>query len=247
MLRRRNHFGLGANGTTLCDSAILYGCFAAALTLVFGHEHFHSHIIARLQPLRAFLMIYAVMFLLLAASMQQFFERDSSPSSMRHYTCYAMIPILLATALGMFVTQRIEFPESAHIDLPWLMQQSRNPWVRAFFWCRDNTPQNALFALEAHYITTPGEDAQTFRAIAERSVLPDFSKDGGEAAISPRLAEEWVSGFTAQLNLDQQTASQLREHLEPFGVDWVILRADSPAELNCPYDNNLLKVCKLRP
>ena len=54
-----NHFGLGANGTTLCDSAILYGCFAAALTLIFGHEHFHAHIVARLQPLRAFLMIYA--------------------------------------------------------------------------------------------------------------------------------------------------------------------------------------------
>ena len=247
MLRRRNHFGLGANGTTLCDSAILYGCFAAALTLVFGHELFHSHIIARLQPLRAFLMIYAVMFLLLAASMQQFFERDSSPSSMRHYTCYAMIPILLATAFGMFLTQRIEFPESAHIDLPWLMQQSRNPWVRAFFWCRDNTPAERTLRARSTLHHHPRRRCPDLPRHRRAQRVPDFSKDGGEAAISPRLADEWVSGFTAQLNLDQQTASQLREHLEPFGVDWVILRADSPAELNCPYDNNLLKVCKLRP
>ena len=42
------------------------------------------------------------------------------------------------------------------------------------------------------------------------------------------------AGFTAQLNLDQQTASQLREHLEPYGVDWVILRSDSPAAAQLP-------------
>ena len=246
-LRRRNHFGLAANGTTLCDSAIFYGCLATALTLIFGHEHFHAHIVARLQPLRAFLTIYVIMFLLLGASIQQLFERASSPFSRRRYTRYAMIPILLASAYGMFVAQRNELPGSPHVELPWRLQQSSNPWVRAFLWCRDNTPQNALFALDAHYVTTPGEDSQTFRAIAQRSVLPDFSKDGGEAAITPRLADEWVAGFTAQLNLGQQAASQLREHLATYGVDWVILPLDSPPELDCPYDNNLLKVCKLQP
>jgi hypothetical protein len=245
-LRHHNHFGLGSNGTMLCDSAILYGCFATALTLAFGHEHLHAHIVARLQPLRSFLMIYLIMFLLLGTSMQQILERASSWSS-RHYTRYAMMPILLASAVGMFIAQRNEFPESAHIELPWRLQQNPNPWVRAFLWCRDNTPQDALFALDARYITTPGEDAQTFRAIAQRSMLPDFSKDGGEAAITPRLADEWDAGFTTQLNLDQQSASQLRTRLAPHGVDWVILRSDSPAALSCPYDNNLLKVCKLHP
>jgi hypothetical protein len=146
----------------------------------------------------------------------------------------------------MFIGQRNEFPESAYVELPWLSQQSSNPWVRAFLWCRDNTPPNALFALDANYITIPGEDAQTFRAIAQRSALPDFSKDGGEAAITPRLANEWAAGFTAQLNLDQQSTSQLRDHLAPYGADWVILRADSPAALSCPYNNGLLKVCKLQ-
>jgi hypothetical protein len=231
----------------LCDSAILYACFATAVALVFGQEHFHTHIVARLQPLRAFLPIYLIMFLLLGASMQQILERASSQSSVWRYTRYAMMPILLASAFVMFLTQRHEFPASPHIELPWRQQQSPNPWVRTFLWCRNNTPQNALFALDAHYITAPEEDAQTFRAIAQRSVLPDFSKDGGEAAITSRLADEWVAGFTAQLNLDQQTASQLREHLAPYGVDWVILRSGSPAALICPYNNNLLKVCKLQP
>ncbi len=244
-LRHRNRFGLRASGIMLCDAAILYGCFATILTLVFAHEHFHVHVIARLQPLRAYQIIYAVMFLLLGTSMQQIFERASSPSSRRPYIRHAMVPILLASGFGMFITQHSEFPESPHIELPWALEQSPNPWVRAFLWCRDNTPQNALFALDAHYITNPGEDAQTFRAIAQRSVLPDFSKDGGEAAITPRLANEWATAFTTQLGLDQQTAPQLRAHLAPYRVDWLILRSDSPAELSCPYDDNLLKVCKL--
>jgi hypothetical protein len=242
---RRKYFGLGANGTILCDSAILYGCFATALSLVFVHEHFHSHIVARLQPLRTFLTIYLVMFLLLGTALQLLFERASSPSFTRHFARYAMVPILLASGLCMFIGQRNEFPKSAYVELPWLSKQSSNPWVRAFLWCRDNTPPNALFALDANYITIPGEDAQTFRAIAQRSALPDFSKDGGEAAITPRLADQWAAGFTAQLNLDQQSTSQLRDHLAPYGADWVILRADSPAALSCPYNNGLLKVCKL--
>lgn len=246
VLRRRNHFGLGATGTMLCDSAILYGCLATALTLLFVHEHFLAHTVARLQPLRTFLIIHVVMFLLLGAWMQHLFERVAS-SSIRPYTRYAMIPILLASAFDMFIAQRNEFPDSAHVELPWRLQQSPNPWVRAFLWCRDNTPQNALFALDANYITTPGEDAQTFRAIAQRSALPDFSKDGGEAAITPRLADEWAGGVSAQLDLDQQTASQLREHLALYGVDWVILRSDSPAALSCPYNSEVLKVCTLQP
>jgi len=160
---------------------------------------------------------------------------------------FAFCPILLAAALAMLFAQLREFPSSAHVELPWRFQATQNPWVRAFLWCRDNTPQNALFALDGHYITTPGEDAQSFRAIAQRSVLPDFSKDGGEAAITPHLAKEWGKGFTAQVDLDQQTAPQLRARLAPYGVDWLVLRSDSPATLNCPYENEMVKVCRLQP
>jgi hypothetical protein len=237
----------GGNGATLCSAAILYGCFAAALTLIFAHENYRAHIIARMQPLRAFLVIYLVMFLLLGACLQKLFEQFAAAASARRYARYAIVPILLAGVAVMFITQRHEFAASPHVELPWQLRQNPNPWVRAFLWCRENTPQDALFALDAHYITTPEEDAQTFRAVALRSVLPDFSKDGGEAAITPRLADEWAAGFSAQLNLDQQTTPELREHLDPYGVDWVILRTNSPAALSCPYRNAIVRVCRLRP
>jgi hypothetical protein len=246
-LRNVNRDGLGPRGIALCDAGVVYGCLAATLTFAFAHESYRSHIVARMQPLRGFLMIYLIMLLLLGASVQQIFERLASPSLLRRYMRYATVPIVFAAGLIMFVTQCKEFPESAHIELPWRYRQSPNPWVRAFLWCHDNTPKNALFALDANYITTPGEDAQVFRAIALRSVLPDFSKDGGEAAITPRLAEEWAAGFTAQLNLDEQTTSELHAHLDPYGVGWVVLRTSSPATLSCPYRNEIIKVCRFGP
>jgi hypothetical protein len=233
---------------TLAIGCILYGCFAAAIALIFAHESYHAHIIARLQPLRAFLTIYAVMLLLLGASLQQLFDHAASSLPALRVARFALLPILLAASAAMYLAQRSAFPGSSHVELPWRMQSSPNPWVRAFLWCRDNTPRDALFAMDAHYITAHGEDAQTFRAIAERSALADFSKDGGEAAITPRLANEWASGFTAQLDLDQLSAAQLRTRLGPYDVDWVILRASSPAALDCPYNNNeSLKVCRLQP
>jgi hypothetical protein len=242
-----NRPGLRERGSDLALACILYGCFAAGLTLVFGQESYHAHIIARLQPLRGFLIIYAVMFLLLGASVQQHLEQMAARSPALRPIRLVVPALLLVAAGAMFLSQRREFPASAHIELPWRMGESPNPWVRAFLWCRDNTPRGALFALDAHYITTPGEDAQTFRAIALRSAVPDFSKDGGEAAITPRLAGEWLAGFTAQLNLDRQTAPQLRAGLAPFGVDWLILRSSSPAVLECPYNDGALKVCRLQP
>ena len=73
--------------------------------------------------------------------------------------------------------------------------------MQAFLWIRGNTPKDALFALDADYINAPGEDAQSFRAIAERSALPDYSKDGGEASIAPDLTAAWSIGQAAQRGL----------------------------------------------
>jgi hypothetical protein len=249
-LVRWDRSDLGENGSALALAAIFYGSLATAVALAFAGEHLRAHIVARLQPLRAFQTIYLVLFLLLGAVLEQQFERIGSRSwsaTIRRCAPYAICPILLAAAFTMFVSERQIFPASPHLELPGRAAQSSNPWVRAFLWCRDNTPRDALFALDPHYITTRGEDAQTFRAIALRSALPDFSKDGGEAAITPRLAGEWAAGVAAQLDLNRENASELRAHLARLGVDWVILPTSSTAALSCPYSNARLRVCRLQP
>ena len=118
-----------------------------------------------------------------------------------------------------------------------------NPWSQAFVWAREHTPNDALFALDANYITTDGEDGQTFRATARRSALPDFSKDGGEAAVRPSLAPEWYAGQAAQKDLSTLTDAQRNQRLRPLGVTWLILHATAPTAVACPYTNAVVKVC----
>jgi len=144
----------------------------------------------------------------------------------------------------MLFAQRSTYPASAHIELPWVTP--RNPWSRAFLWIRDNTPKDAVCALDARYITREGEDAQGFRGIAERSVLPDYSKDGGEASITPELAATWAAGQAAQAGLDVESDEVRAAKLKPLGVSWVVLEAGSTTAWDCPYRNEAVKVCRVR-
>jgi len=143
----------------------------------------------------------------------------------------------------MFVAQRSTYPASAHFEWPGMVP--RNQWSQAFLWIRENTPKDALFALDAHYITRDDEDAQSFRGIAERSVLPDYSKDGGETSITPALADAWIEGQTAQTGLDTENDVARAAALGPLGVGWVVLAKQSATAWVCPYENATVKVCKV--
>jgi len=143
----------------------------------------------------------------------------------------------------MFLFQRSIYPATEHIEVPGTA--SRNPYTQAFVWIRNNTPRDALFALDAHYIGAPGNDAQSFRAIAQRSALPDYSKDGGEASITPQLAPEWAAGVAAQTGLDGEPDAVRATALRPFGVGWAVLERPTSTDWPCPYVNQTVKVCRL--
>jgi hypothetical protein len=151
--------------------------------------------------------------------------------------------LLGGTMLG---AERVSFANSNHLEMPRVA--ARNVWVQAFLWVRENTPKDALFALDADYINARGEDAQCFRAIAERSVLPDYSKDGGEASIAPELTEAWKAGQAAQQGLSAAATTDAERvaRLAPLGVTWMVLQAGAETRLDCPYANAAVKVCRLR-
>jgi hypothetical protein len=235
-------------GARLCRAAIILGVLSVLIALLFAHESYHTHLVARLQPLRCFLPIYAVMVLLFGAGIESLFAELAARTryhSRRRLLTSLPALLIAITALITFSAQRVEFRASSHLELPW--RTNPNPWVRAFLWSRANTSPDALFALDAHYITLPGEDAQTFRAIAERSALPDFSKDGGEAAITPKLAKEWAGGVHAQTNLSREDDATRLARLQPFEVNWIVLLSSAATALPCPYDNGAVKVCRLIP
>jgi hypothetical protein len=140
----------------------------------------------------------------------------------------------------MFYVQRQTFPHSAHLEFPW--DRPANGWEQAFLWIRGNTPQDAVFALDADYVTSPEEDAQNFRAIAERSALPDYSKDGGVASIAPALTTEWMRDVRIQRELDHASDACRIASLRSAGVDWVVLSQNTATTLDCDYANKTVKV-----
>ena len=143
----------------------------------------------------------------------------------------------------MLGVQRQTFPNSAHLEFPW--SAPHNGWEQGFAWIREHTPENAMFALDADYIAMPGENAQNFRAIAERSAPPDYSKDGGATAIAPDLTDEWMDGERLQRHLDRRMASDDTEKLRSAGVNRVVLAPETPTGFVCPYRNQVVKVCQL--
>ncbi len=221
----------------LARMAIAMGSTAWLVALLFAHATASTHLVARLQPLRAFHVVYFVLVLLLGARLG---ERVLQRSAVR----WGAAMLLLGST--MLAAERAEFRHSNHIELPRVAP--RNQWVQAFLWVRHNTPKDALFALDADYINAPGEDAQCFRAIAERSSLPDYSKDGGEASIAPQLALAWAAGEAAQqgLSAPSTTDTQRLAALRPLGVDWLLLQATASTQLDCPFANSAVKVCRLR-
>jgi hypothetical protein len=158
-------------------------------------------------------------------------------------TLYRWVTLFILLGATMFYVQRQTFPYSAHLEFPW--DKPANGWEQAFLWIRGNTPQNAVFALDADYVTSPEEDAQNFRAIAERSALPDYSKDGGVASIAPALTTEWMRGVRIQKELDHASDARRIASLHSAGVDWVVLSQNAATALDCDYANKTVKVCRL--
>jgi hypothetical protein len=218
----------------LSAAAVLCAILVTAVALLFARRGAHTHLAAALQPLRELQFVYLAMILHLGATLGDKLLR-------RNQIAWLLaVPILGGPLL---FASHAAAPNSRHIELPGLA--SRNPWVQAFLWARDHTRTDALFALPSDYTSQSGEDAQCFRAIAQRSALADDSKDGGEAAVDPALTQLWAESQAAQAYLLSEPDATRRGKLKPLGVDWLVLAASSPTALNCPYSNDAAKVCRL--
>lgn len=190
-------------------------------------------VIAKFQPLRAYHLLYVLLFLL---PVNAFLMKVARPM--------AAVAVLLVVAAGMFFVQQQTFPASAHVEWPW--SEARNNWVQAFDWVRNNTPVNAVFALDGRYTETSGEDCQGFSARAERSSLADVSKAGGVAALFPSIASDWARETQADSLIPNLGDEKDMRALVQSGASWVLLRRDEAAKLDCPYQNAAVAVCRLQ-
>ena len=217
----------------VCRAFILYGViYLAAAVVVDLPARFEA--LARLQPLRSLHLLYVVMFVMMGGFLAEFVLRDR---------LWRWLVLFVPLCAGMFLAQRSLFPGSAHVEWPGVAP--KNPWEQAFVWIRQNTPVDALFALDPDYMRIPGEDQTGFRCLAERSRLADDGKDNGVVSMFPPLAEEWWSQVQAQTPWAGLSARDLSRLKDKYGVSWVVVRQPGVAGLGCVYQNSAVQVCPI--
>jgi hypothetical protein len=207
-------------------SILIAGTFASSHTL---------DMFARLQPLRCFHLITLVFMLFLGGTIGEYASKGRR---------WLLPALFLPLAAGMiFVAQRT-YPFSPHIELPWL-KTSSNPWIDTLLWVRNNTPPEAVFAVDSHYFKDQGVDVHGFRAISERAELADYFKDGGVAAMFPYLAVEWKQMSDATYGLDHFRAQDFARLARQYPVTWTVIHGPAPFGMECPYQQSGYAVCTI--
>jgi len=214
-------------------AVFLYGVFQMAVAfVVLGFPALVR--LAPLQPMRFLHLIYVFMFLVGGCLLGRYLLKASP---------WRWAAFLLVINAGMFAAQRWQFSGSEHLELPGC--STANPWLQAFAWIRQNTPNDALFALDPEYMAAPGEDYHSFRALAERSQLADAIKDTAVVTQIPKLAEVWQRQVQAQKGWARFQLADFERLKAEFGVNWVLVAYPQPAGLDCQWHNHVLAVCRI--
>ena len=231
----------------------LLGIFGFLVTLVLTTPPKLERLTAY-QPMRIFHTVYLVMLLLFGGlAVQKLLKRS--------WWRWALL--MLPLSVGMYFAQRDLFQRTHHIE--WPGRSTGNAWVEAFRWVRANTPVDAYFALDSHFITAYGEDYHGFRALAERGHIADWDKDSGVACLFPSLAPRWSREAHAVQGFNHFGDAEFQSLEREFGVNWVVLEkpyvhryedgrletrgyTGSASEVfaECPYENSAVRVCKLK-
>jgi len=190
--------------------------------------------LARLQPLRSLHFLYIVMFLMMGGFLGEYVLRDR---------VWRWLVLFVSLSTGMFLAQRSLFPASAHVEWPGVA--ARNPWEQAFVWVRQNTPVDAVFALDPDYMKLDGEDEVGFRCLAERSRLADAVKDNGVVSMFPLLADPWWAQVQAQTPWKDFHLADFSRLKNKYGVSWVVVQEPGVEGIDCAYENKAVRVCRL--
>jgi hypothetical protein len=216
----------------VCRAFVIYGAIYLVVALVLDlPARFES--LARVQPLRSLQLLYLFMFLCVGGMLGEYVLKDRA---------WRWLALFVPLCCGMSVAQRSLFPASAHVE--WPGHAPKNQWAQAFLWARQNTPEDAVFALDPWYLHVAGEDEIGFRCLAERSRLADAVKDNGVVSMFPPLADEWWSQVQAQTPWSSMQAADFARLKNQYGVGWVVL--EKPVSgIECEYQNAVVRICRL--
>jgi hypothetical protein len=233
LFSRIEGFGTLPSFQRLSRTLVIFGLFFTAAGIVLSASDRFDNI-ARLQPMRSFHLLYVIFFLLLGGLIGEYLLKNKT-----WRWCCLFVPL----GITMWTIQAQAYPSCAHIEWPGASYRSGR--LLAFIWIRDNTPKNAVFALNPNYMALDGDDQHGFRAVAERSALADNLKDSGAVSVFPQLAEHWKSQVAAQSGWPNFKLVDFRKLASSYGVDWLVLeRNQATLGLVCPYQNDTVRVCR---
>ncbi len=187
-----------------------------------------------LQPMRYLQLVYYFMALIAGGLLGRYVLKAS---------IWRWAAFLLVANGGMLAAQRAQYSASQHLE--WPGRTPANPWIQAFAWIRANTPVDAYFALDPHYLEEPDEDYHEFRALAERSRLADAVKDAAAVTQVPELGGRWVRQVDAEQGWRSFRLEDFERLKSQFGVDWVLVALPQASGLDCRWHNGSLAVCTI--
>lgn len=217
----------------ICRALVPFGILSTLAFLLLNSTRYLMNFV-RLQPMRSFHLIYVLFYLLVGGVFGEYVLKDR---------VWLWLALFGSLAIGMFAVNRVSFANSRAIE--WPVGDSKNPWVSAFRWIRNNTPRDAVFALDPHYLSIAGEDQHGFRAIAERSMLADADKDSGAVSLFPQLTADWENQQRALDGFRHFGAPDFRRLAQTYPVTWVVVQLPAPNGLFCPYHNAAVAVCRV--
>ncbi len=236
------------SGFNLVVSQIsIFGLCFAALSLILCAPPLDKLI--SLQPMRAFHLVYLILFLVIGGLAGEYVLKKKP---LRWALFF--LPIFAL----MFTVQSYRLHASDHIEWPGM--KPRNQWVQAFDWVRGNTPKDAFFALDPWCMLKDGEDLHGFRALAERSMMCDMVKDPAVVSVMfaageittdefmgvSAIAMGWHDQVSALRDWKDFGPDEFRSLGQRFGVGWVILKKPGGDGLPCVYENDAVKVCRIK-
>jgi len=212
---------------SLVPFALLFTAAGLILTFSAPLENY-----TRLQPMRAFHIVYLVFFVLLGGLIGQ---------HVLGRKLWRWLVLFAPLAGGMYGLARASYPYSPQIELPG--RATQNNWADAFLWVRRNAPKDAVFALDPNYMAVSTDDQHGFRAVAERSALADNVKDSGAVSLFPQLAGTWKRQVLAQTGWKDFRLGDFENLAQAYPVSWIVTQRPAPTGLTCPYQNRELAVC----
>jgi len=214
-------------------AVFLYGIFQLAVAMILLGVPALIRV-APMQPMRFLHLVYLFMTLVGGCLLGKYLLKAS---------VWRWAVFLAAINGGMFLSQRMLFESSEHLE--WPGRPTANPWLQAFAWIREKTPADAYFALDPEYMAAPREDFHSFRALAERSQLADNIKDPAVVTQVPQLAPVWARQVNAEQGWKRFQLADFERLKTEFGVGWVVVSYPQPTGLDCRWHNDALAVCHI--